>query len=173
MHRLRISRISTRFVILASLLSAQSYALETDKSQDVQWSADGNSVMSMRDGLRILEMSGNVQVTQGTLIINGDDAVFERDATTNELNKVTVHGSPVRYQQQLDEEGGMVVGTSETLSFYTDQIDGETIVELLGEASIQSPDSTMKCKSITYLADQDLTKEAAGPCEGMLNSTSN
>ncbi len=173
MLRLRISRYISRFIVLALMLFAQSYALETDKSQDVEWSADGNSAMSLRDGLRILEMSDNVQVTQGTLIINGDEAVFEYDAATNELNRVTVHGSPVRYQQQLNEEGGLVIGTSETLSFYTDQIDGETIVELSGEANIQSPDSTMKCKSITYLADQDLIREAAGPCEGMLNSASN
>jgi lipopolysaccharide transport protein LptA len=173
MHKQAISMRSQVVAMSVVLLGAQTFALESDRSQDVRWSADGNSSMMMKDGLRILELSDNVEVTQGSLFIQGDEAVFEYDATTNELNRVTVQGSPVRYQQQLDEDGGMVVGTSETLSFYTDEIDGETIVELQGNANIESPDSTMKCSTITYLADQDLIREAAGPCEGLLNSTNN
>ncbi|GIT21729.1 MAG: hypothetical protein CM1200mP40_14110 [Gammaproteobacteria bacterium] len=44
-----------------------------------------------------------MRVTQGTLEILGDEAIFEYDANSNELTKVTVHGTPVRFQQQLDE----------------------------------------------------------------------
>ena len=121
---------------------------------------------------RILEMSENVKVTQGSLKIIGSEAVFEYLVSTNELTKVTVRGSPVQYQQQLDEDGNLVTGTSDILVFYSDELD-ETILELVGNANIESPDSTMSCAAIIYIADQDLIREATGPCQGMLSPQSN
>jgi lipopolysaccharide transport protein LptA len=155
------------------LLSHHSLALESDKKEKVQWSADGDSTMRIEGTTRILEMSTNVRVTQGTLEILGDEAIFEYSVVTKELNKVTVHGNPVQYQQQLDEDGNIVNGSSKTLSFYTDQIDGNTVLELVGDASIKSPDSTMNCSAITYIVDQDLIRDAAGPCVGALSSATN
>lgn len=155
------------------LISGHSFALESDNQQPVQWSADGDSTMRIEGESRILEMSTNVSVTQGTLKILGDSAVFDYSVTTKELNKVTVHGNPVHYQQQLDEDGSIVTGTSKTLSFYDDEIDGSTILELIGDASIESPDSSMKCSAITYIVDQDLIRDAVGPCQGALSSATN
>ncbi|PCJ20979.1 MAG: hypothetical protein COA96_15435 [SAR86 cluster bacterium] len=155
------------------LLPYASLALDSDKEQGVTWEADGDSSMKIVGDLRILEMSKNVRVTQGTLEILGDEATFEHSVITGELKKVTVRGNPVQYQQQLNDEGGIVVGSSRTLSFFTDEIDGNTILELVGEASIKSPDSTMKCSAITYVVDQDLIREAVGPCAGALSPTAN
>ena len=73
-----------------------------------------------------------------------------------------MHGTPVRFQQQLDEDGALVIGTSDTLLFYSDELD-ETILELVGNANIESPDSTMRCEAIVYISDRDLIREAAGP----------
>ncbi|MSR11755.1 MAG: hypothetical protein EXR84_08150 [Gammaproteobacteria bacterium] len=149
------------------------HGLESDKRQGIQFSSDGGSSMSTSGDIRILEMKTNVSVTQGTLQINGDEAIFEYKATTNELIRVTVHGSPVRYQQQLDENGGVVTGTSETLLLYTEDSTGQTLLELIGTANITTPDSSMKCASIVYLADQNIIRDAPGPCEGVFNSQSN
>ena len=55
---------------------------------------------------------------------------------------------------------------------YSDELD-ETILELVGNANIESPDSTMSCAAIIYIADQDLIREATGPCQGMLSPQSN
>ncbi|MDD9890288.1 MAG: hypothetical protein OXU66_15325 [Gammaproteobacteria bacterium] len=147
-------------------------ALESDKDQQVLWSSDGDSTMNIDGDTRILEMSDNVRVTQGTLEILGNEAVFEYQVSSNELTRVTVHGTPVRYQQQLDEDGTLVIGTSDMLMFYTDELD-ETILELIGNANIESPDSTMSCSAIVYISDRDLIREATGPCQGALSSQQN
>ncbi|MBS25373.1 MAG: hypothetical protein CMQ28_07005 [Gammaproteobacteria bacterium] len=157
---------------LGIILQPSISALESDGDQQVLWSSEGDSTMSIQGNIRILEMSANVRVTQGTLEILGDEAIFEYEANSNELKKVTVSGSPVRYQQQLDEDGALVTGTSDMLLFYTDELD-ETILELLGNANIESPDSTMRCEAIVYISDRDLIREATGPCQGTLSSQPN
>ena len=148
-------------------------ALESDKGERVVWSAEGNSSMYVDGAKRILNMKDNVKVTQGSLEISGEEAVFEYSVDSNELIRVTVHGSPVRYQQALDEASSRVVGSSDTILFYRDPMSDEMIVELVGKANIESPDSTMDCAAITYIADRDLIREATGPCEGSLSSASN
>ena len=158
--------------ILGFFLSVPIRALEADRQQQVLWSSDGGSTMRINGNTRILEMNENVKVTQGSLEIIGSEAIFEYLVSTNELTKVTVRGSPVQYQQQLDEDGNLVTGTSDTLVFYSDELD-ETILELVGDANIESPDSTMSCAAIIYIADQDLIREATGPCQGILSSQPN
>ena len=168
----QLTSILNLAVCLGIILQPSVSALESDGDQQVIWSSDGDSTMSIQGNIRILEMSANVRVTQGTLEILGDEAIFEYEANSNELKKVTVSGSPVRYQQQLDEDGALVKGTSDTLIFYTDELD-ETILELLGNANIESPDSTMRCEAIVYISDRDLIREATGPCQGTLSSQPN
>ena len=164
-----------RYQLLAALVLFPSFslALEADKLQAVDWFTDGNTSMRIEGDLRIMVMSENVRVTQGTLEILGDDAILEFSMTTGELSKITVHGNPAHYQQQADEDGGMIIGTSKTLVFYTDEIDGGSILELVDEASIKTPDSTMSCNSIIYAVDDGLIRDAPGPCTGVFGSASN
>lgn len=158
-------------LILPAVLPAMILALETDSEQELLWSADGDSRMRIADGIRFVEMSNNVKITQGTLDIRGDAATIEYNISNNEVSKVTVTGNPVYYQQQLDSSTEPVKGSSNSLSFYTDAVDGTTIIELIGEAIIESPTSNLKCSSIIYIADLDLIREAPGPCSGVFNAT--
>jgi lipopolysaccharide transport protein LptA len=153
---------------IATLMSAPGKALESDGQQEVQWSSDGGSTMRLEGNTRILELTDNVKVTQGTLQVTGDQATFEYDVETNLLLRVTVQGQPVNYQQQLDSDGAQVTGRSRTLLYYQDDAGGGTVLELIGDAVIASPDTTMNCAAIVYLADQDLIREAEGPCQGSL-----
>lgn len=167
----------TSFIVLAGCLlaffSGGLNALESDKQQGIQFSSDGGSTMSTSGELRTLQMKENVKITQGTLQITGDEAIFEYRADSNELIRVTVTGSPVRYQQQLDASGGLVTGTSDSLLLYTEPETGQTLLELIGTANINTPDSSMKCAAIVYLADQNIIRDAPGPCEGVINSQPN
>tara|TARA_R110002073_G_scaffold154989_3_gene310258 strand:+ start:470 stop:997 length:528 start_codon:yes stop_codon:yes gene_type:complete len=173
MKKQQTNRFAALMMALAliSLTPERISALEADKDQELLWSADGDSRMSIANGIRLVEMSNNVKITQGTLDIRGDAATIEYSISNNEVSKVTVTGSPVYYQQQLDSSDAPVKGSSNSLSFYTDDIDGTTIVELVGEAVIESPTSNLKCSSIIYIADLDLIREAPGPCSGVFNST--
>ena len=147
-------------------------ALESDTNQRVIWTSDGGSTMDIVGDSRILEMNTNVVVTQGTLEIRGAKAIFEYQTSSNELTKITVHGTPVHYKQQLNEDGAVVNGQSNTLLFYTNDIN-ETVLELLENASLESPESAISCNSIIYIVERNLIKEAVGPCAGALTSTSN
>lgn len=162
-----------RHQLLAALilLPGSSLALESDKLAPAYYEA-GNTKMRNEGDTRIVELSENVRVTQGTLEILGDQATIEINRITNVFSKITVHGNPAHYQQQTNEDGGVVIGTSKTLIFYTDDINGGSIVELLGEASIETPDSTMSCSSIIYNVDEELI-DSPGPCTGVFGSANN
>ncbi len=164
-----VTRFLSSFIIISLFINIQPNAVESDREQQVTWSADGNSSMQIVENLRILEMTTNVIVNQGSLEIKGDQAIFEYEASTNELRKVQVYGSPVTYQQQLDEDESMVSGFSDSLTLSNNNFE-ETILELFGNAKIQSPSSTISCKSIVYVVEKDLIREAAGPCEGALGT---
>ena len=154
------------------VFSGAGLALETDKEAKVEWEAAGNSTMAISDGIRTLTMEDNVVVTQGSLRITGDKAVFEYSASNNEIQRITVEGSPVNYSQTLSNDGSSVTGTSTSLALYSDDA-AQSIVELRGNASLNSPDSAMSCAAIVYLVDLDLIREATGPCSGSLDNTAN
>ena len=166
-----ISLVSS-LAIIVPFSNIQLYALESDREQQVTWSADGNSTMQIIENLRILEMTTNVIVNQGSLEIKGDQAVFEYEASTNELRKVQVYGNPVTYQQQLDMDYNTVTGFSDSLTLSSNDFE-ETILELFGNAQIKSPNSTISCNAIVYIVEKDLIREAVGPCEGALGAHKN
>ena len=164
-----VTKFFFSFIIISLFINLGVIALESDREQQVTWSADGNSTMQIIENRRILEMTTNVIVNQGSLEIKGDHAIFEYEASTNELKKVQVYGSPVTYEQQLDKDESMVSGVSDSLTLSNNNFE-ETVLELFGNAKIQSPSSTISCKSIVYVVEKDLIREAAGPCEGALGT---
>ena len=121
MFEVSMKKLVTNIAICVAMVSTfgglQLIALESDSKQQVTWSADGNSNMRILDNSRVLEMTTNVIVSQGSLEIKGDRAIFEYEASTNELRQVQVHGTPVLYQQQLDGDESLVSGVSDSLIF--------------------------------------------------------
>ncbi|MFT6093042.1 MAG: lipopolysaccharide transport protein LptA [Pseudohongiellaceae bacterium] len=157
-------------IILAGHLTSTAQDLSAKPIlQNVEWSADGDSMMTETGNIRTFNLLENVIVTQGTLKIVGDSAILEQDKLTRELIRVTVHGTPVSYQQQLDPDGSTVNGTSDSILLFTEDATGETVIELAGNAHIVSPDTTMDCVAIVYLPNPDLIRKATGPCTGLLS----
>ncbi|MEZ7831757.1 MAG: LptA/OstA family protein [Gammaproteobacteria bacterium] len=158
-------------IIIGCLSSTSSISLEADKDQELLFSADGGSHMSIEGDIRLMEMSDNVIITRGTMVIRGDTATIESIISSGEVSKVTVLGTPVYYEQQLDSNDEPVKGSSNSISFYTDADDGSSVVELIGEAVIESPTSNFKCSAIVYIAEQDLIRDTQGPCSGAFNTS--
>lgn len=158
-------------IALACLSTTSSSSLEADKEQILEFSADGGSHMSIEGGIRLMEMSDNVIITRGTMEIRGDTATIESVVSSGEVSKVTVIGTPVYYEQQLDSSDEPVKGSSNSITFYSDEGDGTSVVELVGQAVIESPTSNFKCSAITYIAEQDLIRDTQGPCSGVFNSS--
>tara|TARA_B110000459_G_scaffold179476_1_gene205503 strand:- start:277 stop:771 length:495 start_codon:yes stop_codon:yes gene_type:complete len=158
-------------ITLGYLSITSSFSLEADKDQELLVSADGGSRMSIVGDIRLMEMSDNVMITRGSMEIRGDTATIETVMSSGEVSKVTVVGTPVYYQQQLDSSDEPVKGSSNSITFYTDESDGATVVELVGEAVIESPTSNFKCSAITYIAELDLMRDSQGPCSGEFNTS--
>ncbi len=167
---LSVSTVSCLVLVLLSPLTRGAEQSEsTLLKENVDWSADGNSTMTIEGSIRRLNLNDNVRVTQGTLVILGDNATLEYDEPTRELIRVTVHGTPVRYSQDLASPGSSVKGNSNTIVLYSQEGSGETVVELTGNAYIESPDTTLSCASIVYLPALDLVPNTTGPCVGSFN----
>jgi len=167
-----------RPLALAALLawSAAAPAGEND-AQAIEWSADGSSSMSTESGVRSLRMRENVVIIRDGLEIRGDEAVIEYRTETNELSRITVLGAPARYRQALGDEsveeeddeeggetGGPVTGSGDTILVYSDA-EGNSIVELIGNAAIRSNDMETNCETIVYVAEIELIR-ASGNCAG-------
>ena len=136
----------------------------------VNWSADGELLVTVENNRRILRMQDNVRISQDSINISGSSAIFEYTLDTQEFLRVTVLGTPVRYSQASESSAEPVTGTSDTLIFYDDELTEDTIIEMIGNAFIKSPSSTMNCASIIYVTERDLVREAVGPCQGALTS---
>lgn len=158
-------------VALGSLFGSNSFSLEADQNQALVYSSDGGARMSIEGDIRLVRLSDNVVITRGSMEIRGNSATIEFIISSGEAKKVTVVGTPVHYQQQLDTSDEPVIGSSNSISFYTDETDGSNIVELVGQAVVESPSSTFKCSAITYIAEQDLIRDTVGPCSGAFNSS--
>ena len=78
-----VTRFLSSLTYIGIFMNAEVDALESDREQQVTWSADGNSSMQIIENRRILEMTTNVIVNQGSLEIRGDQAVFESVSYTH------------------------------------------------------------------------------------------
>lgn len=154
--------------------NAYLYAAEINNKEKVNWSATGKSSMKIIEDFRIIEMQENVEISQGTMLVEGDFAVIEYLVSTGELSKITVEGNPVRYQQQIGLSDDLISGTSDSLSIYNEAADNLinpiSLITLIGNATLQSPSANMQCAAIIYAAELDLVREAEGPCKGELES---
>jgi lipopolysaccharide transport protein LptA len=162
------------FLILAIVIGTQmaASAAESGQATPVSWNHDGEFRVSIEGELRIVNMKDNVIVVQGEIEVRGDEARFEYTLDTDELLRVTVTGTPVSYQQNGESSEEAVSGTSDTLIMYNDESSQETIVELVGNAFLETPDSTMRCARIVHQTELDLVS-GTGPCQGSLSSTTN
>ena len=159
-----LNSIFSAMVMLPGMLMA------VQSQSPVNWSADGELLVTIENDRRILRMRDNVRISQDFINISGNSAIFEYTLDTQELLRVTVLGTPVRYTQANESGAEPVTGKSDTLIFYDDELTEDTIVEMIGNAFIKSPSSTMNCASIIYVTERDLVREAVGPCQGALTS---
>ncbi len=169
---IRLSKCRAILIVILSLFGCFANSAE-QSTEPVDYIAQGGVTMSMDGDIRIVEMAGPVQVTQGSILIEGDHAVFEYAADTGILIRATVDGNPVSYNQDLDDESGRVTGTSEQLILFEDETTLETMIEMIGNAIINTPDSNMNCAALLYNSSQNLIPSSTGPCGGSLNNAGN
>ncbi|HBW84881.1 MAG TPA: hypothetical protein DEF79_12665 [Gammaproteobacteria bacterium] len=161
--------LGLNYLIASALLLLSGTSLAAQTQSPITWSADGELIVTIEKNRRVLKISDNVKISQDDINISGNSAIFEYTLDTQELLRVTVLGTPARYTQGMGNSVEKVTGNSDTLILYDDEVTEDTIVEMIDNASIKSPSSTMNCTSIVYITEQDLIREAVGPCQGALS----
>jgi len=150
-------------LILCLIASVSVSGLESDKDQDILYSALGRSTSRIEGNVRTVTLEEEVKVTQGTLEISGDNATFESEAQTSTIRQIQVTGSPAQYRQQLNLDGDYIEGESESIIY---SVEGEPVVEFIGSAVLRGTNDVLSCAAIKYYTDSRFT-ETTGPCEGV------
>lgn len=144
-------------------------ALNTDSEQPVSYSNDGSTQMRNIEGRRLITLTDNVKISQGSLVISGDSAVFEYDLNSGELIKISIQGMPAQYQQQLSTSEKIAQGDSDTIDYY---VEGESKLEFIGNAHFKTPDTIMSCATVAYFMESEIVN-GVGPCQGTIVNQSN
>lgn len=135
-------RAIPNFLLLALLLPAGvALAKSTDRNAPMDIKADNSDFILKDESDSVL--SGNVVITQGTLVVNADKAVIKRKH--DDIDEVVLTGAPATLHQMSDSGEPMTARAAQidyTLS--TDR------VVLTGGAVVSQPRGNITGETITY-----------------------
>ena len=151
--RADFARIAITFGLIAAGGSA--HALSTDRQQPLDIRANyQESVLGQKAGgdTNVATLKGNVEMVQGSLKASGDLAVvYDTDkngqAGDGSIKRLTLTGKPANMEQQLDNGGGMMTATANTIEYNT----GSSVAEFTGNVVvIQQGKSEFRGDHMTY-----------------------
>ena len=123
------------------LLSPASWGLETDRQQPIHIQADRITVHE-KEGMSYYE--GNVEFTQGSLQIKGDEITVHLQDDV--LKKIIVKGTPATLQQRPETDQELV--HSKAIHMEYDAV--EQIVTLMQDAQVQQGPNSFAGDYIEY-----------------------
>lgn len=141
-----MSHRSNKHILLSLLLAClplTGHALSEDVEKPINIESD-TAEFDNNKGTAIY--GGNVFATQGTLEIKSE--TLDIQAPENEIETVTAKGSPVNFQQKMDD-GKMVVGHSQTMVYRVK----EKKLILTGNAELQLEKDVIENDHIEYHVD--------------------
>jgi len=167
MHCARLTGLA--LCCLFPLMAAAAIAAQVDSGEDIEYSSDGGGTIENIDGMRVTTLRGNVHVRQGESRLWGDTARLEQDPETGDIVRVTVEGTPARFERRLAADADMVQGSSESIVYYLDRSrePQQTIIEFIGDARFTSGRTALQCVLIRHFLESETT-ESTGPCSGVL-----
>lgn len=129
-------------VTVLALVSAASFALPSDRGQQLSLVAD-RATYNEKTG--ITTYTGNVEIEQGTMKLQADSLV----ATLNskrEIQTITAKGQLAKFQQQMDASKGLARGEAQTIVYNADT----GIITLTGKAYLYQDGSSIRGNSLKY-----------------------
>ena len=118
-------------------------ALPDDNQQPINIQSD-RATRKTLEGSEKTEYFGNVVMTQGSMLINGDHVIIH--TTDHKVTQITAIGKPAKFQQQSDPEKEPVKARADTIDY---QLKAETVV-LANNATIEQEGSTVSGNRIEY-----------------------
>ena len=129
-------------VTVLALVSAASFALPSDRAQQLSLVAD-RATYNEKTG--ITTYTGNVEIEQGTMKLQADSLV----ATLNskrEIQTITAKGQLAKFQQQMDASKGLARGEAQTIVYNADT----GIITFTGKAYLYQDGSSIRGNSLKY-----------------------
>lgn len=124
--------------------SVHLWALETDRQQPLDVKADSTDGM-LGDGVTTLR--GNVEIRQGTLLIQADEA--EVDKLDGKVTKLTLRGQTAYLEQEIEEQG-LVKARAELIEY---QVGGGLVI-FKGNANVEHPQYAISGDQLRYDLNQ-------------------
>lgn len=144
------------FLLLVS--PAWAFGLESDRQQPLLVDADTTDG-TLGDGIAILR--GNVEIRQGTLLVQADVAEVEK--ADGKVRLVSLTGSPVILQQEIENEG-LVKATADAISYQV----ANGIVTLTGAADVNHPQYHITGEVLVYDMNQQHFQGSGGENNGRI-----
>lgn len=131
-------------LVMAGMLgpSASVFALESDRQQPIEINADR---AELDEGKGVAHYIGNVELTQGSLLIRADDLIIQAD-DKNQLQRVTAQGKPAEFNQTPEAGKPPVVAKAKTIDYFV--ADEKLMLQL--DAIVVQNDSTFQGTQIQY-----------------------
>jgi len=136
--------IDRRVCLLLLLACAQASALKTDRQQEMGLKSDRSETTSART-----ELTGNVEIDQGSLKIRAARAVIEQ--ANGDVSRVVFDGAPATLQQEVEDQGLMRAEAANI-----EYVLSEDKVVLTGDVRIERPRGTMRSERVVYHVDSGL-----------------
>jgi lipopolysaccharide export system protein LptA len=115
-------------------------ALESDRQQPLEVHADATDG-TLGDGKAVLK--GNVEIRQGTLMVEADLAEVEK--VEGRVRTVTLTGEPVKLQQEIEEQG-LVTAQARKIEYEV----ATGIITLTGSADVVHPQYQVRGEVLIY-----------------------
>lgn len=144
MYKHRCKRASLDALLLAGLLTLSVGLAAEEPAPPIGIDADSGN-LDVRTGA--YQLSGNVTITRGALIVKADEARSFSDDAGN-VERIELYGQPTTWRDVL-EDGTEVDGESEELIYDFTQ----NLITMLGNASIRNVQGAFNGTKLVYDLD--------------------
>jgi len=136
---MKLSHLSLLFVLFTPALAL---ALDSDTEQPVYVDADSQQLDMQSNKATFI---GNVKLKQGSININADKVVVERDPKDSTIRRIEGYGNLATFSQ-LSEDGKTLYGEAKEL--YYVMVDDQ--LTMIDQAMLPQDDSVIRGSKITY-----------------------
>jgi lipopolysaccharide export system protein LptA len=123
------------------------FALKSDKEKPIEVSANS---AERDERIGITTYTGNVEIKQGTLLIQADQVVIKtiisKKNSVEELHEIITSGQPSHFQQQLKVDGDLVDATANTILYRV----ADKKVDLIDNAILKQQGRIITGDKISY-----------------------
>ena len=144
-------------VLLGCLAMPCVWAVASDANQPIHIEGDDAEIDQNNE---TIVYTGQVQIVQGTLRVQGDKMVVKING--DQVERITTIGTPARYRQQLENDDGEVVANANSIIYHTT----EERIYLNGKATLVQRGNELHGESIRYDIVQGKVDASAGDTSG-------